>query len=284
MKPITICALFFNSYTDLARRCLDSICKGLADNGGQFVQELRFGLNVPSLKLAGMVMDWAQRIRDQFGIRCVLFDAPKNKYKYPMMRRMFFQRPLETEYVMWFDDDSFLVDPLPKRWWATVFAEARSHDMIGQHWLMPVQGNQLEWIKTQPWFNPNVQLRPPKSGKGKPAFEFCQGAWWVIRTSVLQKYDWPIKEIRHNGGDSMLGELFRHQGLRMGRFYGGVRINADEKGRHSKSKRRGHSENRVGWDFKPGQAIDLSFQDFETGVVVIDGGPTLEAPINLFET
>ena len=88
----------------------------------------------------------------------------------------------------------------------------------------------------------------------------------------------------------MLGELFRHQGLRLGRFHGGVRINADAQGRHSKAKRRGVSENRVGWNFT-GQPLDTSHQvfDYETELV---GGPeeTAGSPqnsddiINLFGT
>jgi hypothetical protein len=134
---------------------------------------------------------------------------------------------------------------------------------------MPIQGKQWEWIKSQPWYNPSVGM--PKKirhrGKDTYAFEFCQGAWWVAKTHILLKHDWPLAEIRHNGGDSMLGELCRHQGLRMGRFYGSVHINADKQGRHSKAKRRGHSENRVGWNYA-GQPLDATtHHQFEVAIV-----------------
>jgi len=235
-----------------------------------------------------VVQDFARRIWEKHGIQSRIFYAP-NVYKYPIMRRMFYDHEPLAEATMWFDDDSYFEIPQPTNWWEHLWAHLEKGDMLGQIWLMPIQGNQWEWIQSQPWHRPGLGL-PTKKHKGKPCFEFCQGGWWVIRSEVLRRYDWPLAEIRHNGGDSMLGELFRHQGLRMGRFYGGVRINADAQGRHSKASRRGMSEKRVGWNYS-GQPLDTSHQQFEYETELV-GGPveTAGSPqfsgeiINLFGT
>lgn len=267
-KPLTVCALFYGDHIQLAERCLTSIEQSL-DAGCEHVEEFRFGMNAISARVRNYVHDFCHRVADNHSIPSHTLYAWDNALKYPMMRRLFYRSPLHTEYVMWFDDDSYFEPNRDKKWWRDMLTAARNHDMIGQFWLMPVQGNQLEWITTQPWFNAQAGPPPKKTPRGVLAFEFCQGAWWVIRSRVLQDLDWPVPEIRHNGGDSMLGEALRHCGYRMGRFYGGVRINADVKGAHSKSKRRGLSENRVGWDYRPGTAPDLSFQKFDIIVVTI---------------
>lgn len=272
MKDITICALFYSHHPELARRCLSSIEEGL-ETGHNLVHELRLGLNMVSDEVRVYVRDWANCMTQQHGIPSVLFESKENQFKYPMMRRMFFHRPLTSEYVMWFDDDSYLDKPT-ESWWRALKSAVFGMDMVGQLWLMAVQGNQMEWVKTQPWYDPEVGDVPPKkAGKRKEsAFQFCQGAWWVMRSVLLKKYNWPVPEIRHNGGDSMLGELCRQQRLRVGIFHGGVRINADAQGKNSQSKRRGFSENRVGHDYA-GTPLDTSFQEFDLKVAVHEAPP-----------
>lgn len=261
-EKISICVLFYGDYTELARRCLRSV-ESSVSAGQSHIGDFRFGLNSVSPCVHQYVTAWGQRIGKRYDIPVHCWQTRENAYKYPLMRRMFHDTPLH-ELVMWFDDDSYLDDPLSSRWWPAMLAEAKQHDMIGQFWLMPVQGNQLAWIRQQPWFNPAVPLPPPKKkGYAKPAFEFCQGAWWVAKSRRLLAVDWPVPELRHNGGDSMLGEVFRHQGWTMGRFHGGVHINAGHDGKASTSVRRGHSERRVGADFDPDARPDLSHQDFK---------------------
>ena len=52
----------------------------------------------------------------------------------------------------------------------------------------------------------------------------------------------PNPEFGHGSGDTQLGELRRHQGLRLGEFTEGVRVNADAHGVHSAAPRRGLDE------------------------------------------
>lgn len=275
-----VCALFFGDHADLAERCLGSIHKALK-SGATHVSDVRLAGNLVSRQTHQILQSYADRICDDYRIPVLLLTTEDNRYKYPTMRRLFHHdRPL-SDAVMWFDDDSYF-DPIPTdSWWQDLQQQISKADLLGQFWLMPIQGNQWGWIQTQPWYNPSAG-RPPKRVHGKEAFEFCQGGWWVARSEILRRYNWPIPELRHNGGDSLLGELCRQQGLRMRRFYGGLRINADLQGRHSKSRRRGYSENRVGWDYD-GRPLDCSHQTFTCRAKWIDAKEGYMKAIELFD-
>ena len=276
-RKLSICALFYGDHSDLATRCLGSIERSLS-GGARYVQDFRLACNVVSPETLAIVRAFADSTLAKYGIpsRLFFFD---DVHKYPAMRRLFDAHEPLADATMWFDDDSYFEGVRDAAWWLSMWENLEQADMLGQFWLMPIQGNQWQWVKSQSWFNEQVGL-PPKKVRGKLAFEFCQGAWWVIRSEILKRYDWPLAEIRHNGGDSMLGELFRHQGLRMARFYGGVRINADEKGRHSKAKRRGYNERRVGADYT-GKPLDTSHQHIfhKTELINSAGSPQFSTEI-----
>lgn len=285
-KLITVCVLFYGDHFDLASRCLNSIGAALPV-GHAHVDHFRLGLNAVSIETREFVDHWARCQHGQYGIPSIIYEMETNQYKYPVMRKMFHKDedrfPL-SEYTMWFDDDSYFEACGPaesEEWWWKILSLMSKFDMIGQnYWVMPVQGKQWEWIKTQPWYNPDVGT--PKLFRGKPVFRFVQGAWWVIRSSLLIKLDWPIKELRHNGGDSLLGEVLRHQRCVTGKFYKGVRINADSQGRHSKALRRGHSENRVGWDYD-GTPLSTTHHDFPYQRLFIGFDALPDAAINLHD-
>lgn len=286
-QRLSICSLFYGDHPKLAQRCLTSISESL-QSGNSYVQDFRLACNAVTEDTRQIVRDFALRAWEDHRIPSRIFYAG-NVFKYPIMRRMFYAHEPLAPVTMWFDDDSYF-DPIPPtKWWREIWVQLEEADMLGQLWLMPIQGNQWEWIQSQPWYNPDVG-KPHKKYRGGPCFEFCQGAWWVIRSKILKQHDWPLAEIRHNGGDSMLGELLRHQGFRLGRFYGNVRINADDQGRFSKSKRRGMSEKRVGWNYS-GKPLDTSHQVFAYDTELVgDTGETAGSPqnsgniINLFGT
>jgi hypothetical protein len=76
---------------------------------------------------------------------------------------------------------------------------------------------------------------------------FITGGWWTIRTDIIRKWHWPTLDIKHNGGDMMLGELCRQQNYKMKNFDHGVGINAKMGSeRASSAPRRGRSTKLVG--------------------------------------
>ena len=267
-KRFSIHALFYGDYLDLAQRCLTAFEPTLHE-GAAYITDFRLGLNSVAPPTQRFVVHWAQQVWQSWQIPVHIYVTDKNVFKYPLMRRMFRdpEAPL-AQFVMWFDDDSFLTGQ--PGWWSRVLAAIEGQDMIGQAWFLPIEGNQWNWIQQQPWYNPDAG--PPPMQRGRRCFSFCQGAWWVLRSRVVHDYDWPIPSLRHNGGDSLLGELFRHQGLRKGRFDYGVRINADDAGQPSRAARRGHSESVIGKDDRPGATEDLSHHDFELEKILI-GSP-----------
>ena len=56
--------------------------------------------------------------------------------------------------------------------------------------------------------------------------------------------------LKHRGGDVLLGELIRSQGLKLANYKKGVAINADDNGKESASKRRGYDEQPIGVTMK----------------------------------
>lgn len=255
-----MCALFFGDHAKLTHRCLSSIWDRLPE-GKAHLFDIRLGLNEINQDTRRIV-DWFTENTVRFhGIPVIHYDCPQNSCKYPIMRRMLLSDPREpAEFAMWFDDDSYL-DGGPG-WWTLLLGVASKNDMVGKKYFQGMRGKQWEWILRQPWFNATVGKPPTR--KGKQSFIFATGGWWVIRSSLLRKWDWPTPELYHCGGDSMLGELLRHQRLRLENFDRGVRINADDRGRHSKARPRGESWNRVllGIDGYV-RDRDLSHQEFE---------------------
>lgn len=263
MPEFSLLALCYGPHPDLARRCLGSIQRAVrAGTSPWALQDVRIGLNACCDRTRNYVTEWAREMGRTSPVTLYVTDT--NAFKYPLMRRMLRDadspRPL-GEWVMWFDDDSYL-DPVGADWWAALSKAACDADMVGQLWKMPVQGNQLEWVKRQPWCNPRAGV-PPYQHRSRPCFQFCQGAWWLARSRMLMDLDWPVPELKHNGGDSMLGEAMRHKGCRMVRFDKGLHINADAYGRHSKARPRRKHDNRVGWDYAPGRPPDVSHQHFQ---------------------
>ena len=256
---VTVCALFYGDHAALAQRCLGSLEKSFQE-GKKHIADIRLGLNAVCPGVRDYVHGWAEDIAIQCGIPVTVYQPERNVFKYPLMRAMFHQ-PLPTrelgDYVMWFDDDAYLEEKFS---WARAMNHMEAHDMIGHVYYWYIRGQQWAWVQQQPWYNPAVG--PPKIFRGKPVFQFAQGSWWVIRSSILRKYDWPIKALRHNGGDSMLGELFRQQRLRLGRFVERVRVNADERGRDSRAPRRGFREPPLGQNLAESLRVDPAYHQF----------------------
>lgn len=251
----TACVLCYGDHTELAKRCLSSIVS-TADY--RFLKELRVGLNAVVLTTRNLVMDMI----GDLPIPCRVFVERDNKnvYKYPLMRRMLhaIEPTSDATHVMWFDDDSYIMDG--KSWWAKVASLARDHKHVGAVYEL-TQGfrhAQYAGIRQQPWFT--GKEFPPNY---RPTF--CTGGWWTLPWDIIKTWDWPPKVFKHNGGDSMLGELCRQQGYSVKHFRGGLGINYDAKrGGESKALRRGKTTE---WPWQtPHQGTD--HHDFD--VVVYD--------------
>lgn len=230
-NKFTICVLLYGDYPTLADRCLRSITNTVSEAD----LNLRVGLNAVSPTVRDWVHAWVPEEN--------ITESSTNIFKYPMMRKMFYEKPIDTEYVMWMDDDSYLTgygieDNLENKWLQEVEYAMVGVDMLGAVYNIDWQGQQKEFVKSQPWY----MGHDPGSRK---RVKFITGGWWNIRTAVLYKHDYPWDSLEHIGGDTMLGELCFQQKYRLRNFRKGVRINANEAGQESKAVRRGRGFDRA---------------------------------------
>ncbi len=235
----TCCVLLYGDYPELAQRCLnDSLLAFLALDEAY---ELRIGINEISEATWGVIHEVVARVAG----KTTLFGAADggNLCKYPMARKMFYELPLTTPYVMWFDDDAYIHSGLEiAPWRDKIVTLMQDADVIGAKYRQSFTGRQRDWIQAQPWY----------AGKPPRAYaDFIQGSWWTVRTEVLTRFNWPTPDFVHCGGDSMFGELCRQQDLRMRQFKDHLGINADKYGRESESPRRGYRSRPIGFDFRP---------------------------------
>lgn len=236
-KPdFAVVVLLYGDYPKLAERVL----KSLARSAFQSQFRLWIGCNDISSATSAVVKSYLPKFADASVVNGV---TPY--YKYPLLRQIFYRTkpsPLALPYVMHFDDDSWITEDAPDNWFVRVGAEMSKVNMLGDIWWRRLNGNQYQFIEDQPWYT------------GKPVLEqqrvnFITGGWWTIQSDILRKHNWPIPELQHNGGDTLLGELFRQQGYKMGEFRTGLAINADDDGRFSKAPRRGTSQPMCGYDY-----------------------------------
>lgn len=244
-RELTICVLLYGDHYNLHERILWSLEDRLNSHKvREPIGQIKIGMN----RVCRRTMELLDLVYERLvpmGYKFVEYKTRKNAFKYPMMRRMFFDEnhPL-TPWVMWFDDDSYLDFTPGARWFAHLLERAEYHkvDMVGKIYYQAMKPKQWEWIQKQAWYNPQVGQPPAnKLFKNRPAFRFATGGWWMARSSIFIKHDWPTPELKLCGGDSMLGELCRHQGYNLQNFDIGVKINADDYGNHSKAPGRGES-------------------------------------------
>lgn len=227
LDQFTVCVLLYGDYTDLAKRCLTPLVEGRLFTD----HHLRIGCNA--------VSDSTRQFLDELNLDCVYYNNVDNRKKYPVMRDMLYgATPVVTPYMMWFDDDSYLSQPVAT--WLEQVAEAmQSADMIGSRYIMPWRPGQREYVKQQPWYTG----RDPYKRNG---MTFVTGGWWTVRTELLIRHNYPWPALNHCGGDSMWGELCLQQSYRIRQFNNGVHINANATGKESASPRRGYTEQPLG--------------------------------------
>jgi hypothetical protein len=176
--------------------------------------------------------------------------ASQNTPKYKAMHQMFHDPDFgvmpETPWIVWFDDDSHVVK---KDWWKKTrgFIRHRERENVcyfGQPWFVHHLPGQWDFIKQAEWFKglPPAKV-PTKTRAKRPGITFAQGSYWWLRTDVMRQLGWPDPRLNHNGGNTLLAEAIRQQGLPRHEFHYGVKLNdAKRRGFHeapagSKNKR-----------------------------------------------
>jgi tetratricopeptide (TPR) repeat protein len=256
----TVCILTFGDYLPYFRRCLASVLRHTP--AGRI--ELRLGFNAAPASLAyargelpaegGAAEDvpLAGGVRRESyvsrgGMTVRLWVSPANLYKWPMVRLMFHDVPLTTDYAVWFDDDSFVEEG----WWETLCPLFdRGVDYIGQPWWVNHLPGQEDMLRAQSWY----RGVPFEARDGRPGVWFMTGGFLALRSERLREANFPDTErawkgdtLKHHGGDTLLGEIARQLGWTRSAHDTHVKVNVDLEGRHP-APRRGRTGRQFGSD------------------------------------
>jgi hypothetical protein len=198
----TIFILMYGNYFDMHKRCLNNILSTVPAER----REVRVGCN----EVCPDTLSYLSRLKDEGHVDHVINSATNDK-KYPMMRRMFHEgEPINTKWLLWFDDDSMAdKDPAWVHKLADLMVNIQNSDnaMIGQTKLWKIQGSQGNWIKSRPWYaGRGFQMRGGQEAPNGQWIRFAEGGFWAMRVDAMRKAGIPDDSLGHNGGDYMLGE------------------------------------------------------------------------------
>ncbi len=240
----TCFVLCYGDHYDLAKRCLDSILKTAP--AGRL--DLRVAANACSERTLAYLRDLPLTR---------LYVNAENRKKYPVMREMFRDPvcPITTNYLMWFDDDSYVTNPAWLEWLAGSIVA--NHDHGGRHygWLH-IHDLKL-FVKNghdpRKWFEQSASYRgrpfrvrgTKQEAPNGTVVEFVPGSFWALHTRTMLEADIPEPRLVHNGGDITMGWQVTQAG------YKTIGFNRDRQFVYSSgSPRRGYSE-QFPWAGRP---------------------------------
>jgi hypothetical protein len=265
----TVFALTYGNHTKLARRCFQSIADRVDPSR---VDSIRIGFNA----VTDETLLAARDIFADCPVPVLGYNPGTNVMKYPLMRKMFYDpdHPVKTEYVMWFDDDSCIAAHAGQEFFSHVDLKMRADKatLLGDLWIMRFVGNQKKNISKQLWYTG----KPWHRQHNTDVMKFATGGWWTARFDVLRKWDYPWPALRHNGGDTTLGEMLRQQDLNLVSYKTHLWINADDTGKPSSAPRRGVNEgNRPVWydDLTVGNQHDFKVKAYRLDTVASELTP-----------
>lgn len=199
----TVGMLCYGDFPEMVDKCLGTLFTTLDPS---VVKDVRIGMNQCSAMTASVIRVIAMNAP----VPVYGYQVPSGQnqeiYKYPIMRAMLYHSlPVRSSHWMWFDDDTFVKDQAQAMWMRDLAEVAENYDLIGYQRRLRIRlrPGQIEGIRRQGWFGG----RPISD----PGILFPQGGWWTARTSLLASWSYPFKELRHNNGDVLLGELSHQQ-------------------------------------------------------------------------
>lgn len=236
---LTVCLLCYGPYTDLAKRCLDGILETLPRD--------RIDLRIGTNEAAAATVEYLKAQRPDR-----LYIHAENAKKYPVMREMFWDpaAPLRTRYLVWFDDDTWIVDPLwASRLCETIVANHKQgcrlygaklfHDLS----IYTRKGQQPQrWFQQASWYR-GASFRVRGSERVAPngsCLDFVSGWFWALGTDAIRAAGIPDERLNHNGGDITIGAQVTQAGFRIKEFNKGKTLVACPPKDHG--GRRGYSE------------------------------------------
>lgn len=200
--------LLFGDDAKLQAQALDNIKERLPEHAQRSVRVWCNAVCAPTL----------ERLRSE---PFTVFESEVNVPKYILMRS-FFDRGIDQPWILWLDDDTRLDDG----WWGTTeaYIQSKAKDnvcFVGPCWFTHDIMGRTEFIKAAPWYR---GLPWDMAKNGRPVINFPIGGYWWLRRDVREMIDWPDNRLSHNGGDTLLAEAVRQQGLPFHKFAEKVKV------------------------------------------------------------
>jgi ADP-heptose:LPS heptosyltransferase len=213
----TVFVLCYGDHFDLAKRCLDSIIDSVPPE----VIDLRVGCN----QVCNSTLQYLKRLP----ITKTYIHTGNDK-KYPLMREMFWDSkcPINTRYLIWFDDDTYVKDP---RWLqyltnAIVAGHNKGERMYGLKMFHDLSmyskdGHRAkDWFKNADWHS-GRHLRVRNNNSEAPngsVIDFAVGWFWALNTEAMRQANIPDTRLNHNGGDITIGAQLHQVGFNLSQF------------------------------------------------------------------
>src|SRR6516225_1754223 len=165
--PVTVCVLTYGDYCRLARSTIDAILS----NCDRSLYRLVVGANAVGTD----TRLYLERLAAQ-GVIDRLCTNEVNVNKCPMMRRMF--ESIETEFIWWFDDDSYIVDPHALQRRLDAASRAPSDTVLWGHQFFFGHERDFDYgtdvigfVKSASWYRGKEPPSWRPGGKGEINFE-----------------------------------------------------------------------------------------------------------------
>lgn len=213
----TVFVLCYGNYPELARRCIDGILRSTPAGRVQ----LRILLN----ECSKATLDYIRTLPYVGKV----YLSETNILKYPLMRRAFYDAlfPIETPYLVWFDDDSYPADPK----WLSLLAQQiivrhpKGDRLFGWEYMHDLKifakhGHRPDrWFTQASWYRGEQWL----ARKGTPAtngslIPFVAGGFWALHTETMRQAQIPDARLTHHGGDIVIGAQVQQAGFGIGNW------------------------------------------------------------------
>ncbi len=211
----TVCICCYGDHLDLAQRCIDSI---LSNSPGHRI-DLRIALNQPSKRVLDYFMGFDTRTFAN------IYLNRGDRKKYPAMRELFWDHthPITTPYVLWFDDDSHVID----KDWLIQLGECivKNHGLgcrlYGTKLVHNLKAYQQQgfhpekWFQEAPWWHErwlHEAYGTRESPQGKEIL-FVTGGFWALALEAIRAADIPDRRLELSGGDITIGAQVTQAGF-----------------------------------------------------------------------
>jgi len=211
-KPAaTICVLLYGHYTDLARRCIESVKR--------FVPNDECVLRIAMNSCCAETLQYVSEIQDSMPVELVI-RSDVNIHKYPIMRKLFWDTRIDSDWIIWFDDDTHIISDT---WWPGLwqFLDRFPVEAAGKLACWGLLPGEWEFIQKCDWY----EGRKPEivGSSGEYGCCFIVGSYWAIKTECIRILNWPDPRLIAQGGDTLLGSAMWQKGWRQGYHVEGIK-------------------------------------------------------------